>query len=289
MHEVRTLFAAAGLRVHEFRCEASSHEPGREEAAANDEIALPRRGLFVRHRRHDEEVADPGRALFFARGEAYRVSHPRGGGDLCTVLTIPAEQVADRGRRFARPAASTSAATELLHRRLLCAFRDGEGDRLALEESAHALVDSLLALIGSDRSSGRPSNRESDSRRRALARATQQLVAARFRERLTLAGLARTAGCSPFHLCRAFRAELGLPVHRWQTRLRLRAALEALLAGADDLTVLALELGFSDHAHFTRSFRREFGRAPSACRTRADADELRELSKIVQAGPDAAT
>ena len=44
------------------------------------------------------------------------------------------------------------------------------------------------------------------------------------------------------------------------------AALERLAVGADDLTTLALELGFSSHSHFTDAFRREFGRPPSAAR-----------------------
>ena len=295
MHATRTLFAAPGLRIREFRCEESSRAPGREEAAATDELALPRRGLFVRHRGRREEVADPGRCLFFARGEPYRVSHPASGGDLCTVISFSSEEGGMRRRPLARDVAPTAPGIELLHRRLLRAFGDGDGERLALEESAHALLSALVAALepasGDSAESVDALGGESDARarRRAHACAVQHLVAARFRERLALRELAAIAGCSPYHLCRAFRSEVGLPIHRYQTRLRLRAALEALLGGADDLTALALELGFSDHAHFTRSFRREFGRAPSACRTRVQARELRELSKIVQAGGSAAS
>ena len=54
-----------------------------------------------------------------------------------------------------------------------------------------------------------------------------------------------------------------MPIHRYLTQLRLRSSLERLADGANDLTALALELGFSSHSHFTDAFRREFGHAPS--------------------------
>jgi AraC-like DNA-binding protein len=87
---------------------------------------------------------------------------------------------------------------------------------------------------------------------------------------------------SPFHLARVFRERAGVPVHRYLTRLRLRAALERLSDGADDLTALALDLGFSSHSHFTDAFRREFGRSPSDVRRDAGPRALREMSKDLE-------
>jgi AraC-like DNA-binding protein len=43
--------------------------------------------------------------------------------------------------------------------------------------------------------------------------------------------------------------------------------LEHLADGKPDLTMLALDLGFSSHAHFSHAFRREFGSAPSRLRS----------------------
>jgi AraC-like DNA-binding protein len=57
-----------------------------------------------------------------------------------------------------------------------------------------------------------------------------------------------------------------MPIHRYLTQMRLRAGMEQLLDGVDDITRLALELGFSSHSHFTESFRREFGCTPSELR-----------------------
>ncbi len=88
-------------------------------------------------------------------------------------------------------------------------------------------------------------------------------------ERVTLDDVARAVHVSPFHLARIFQQQTGVPVHRYLTQLRLRASLERL---DSDLTVVALELGFSSHSHFTDAFRREFGRSPS------------EMRKILEAG-----
>lgn len=45
-----------------------------------------------------------------------------------------------------------------------------------------------------------------------------------------------------------------------------RAALEKLAERGVDLTDIALDLGFSNPSHFTESFRRNFGKTPSAVR-----------------------
>ena len=70
-----------------------------------------------------------------------------------------------------------------------------------------------------------------------------------------------------------------MPVHRYLTLLRLRASLDRLAGGENNLTALALELGFSSHSHFADAFRREFGRTPSDVRRNTSHRTLREMSK----------
>jgi Helix-turn-helix domain len=49
-------------------------------------------------------------------------------------------------------------------------------------------------------------------------------------------------------------------------RLRLKAALERLAAGDEDVAAIARAVGFSSHSHLTASFRRAFGVQPSRIR-----------------------
>jgi AraC-like DNA-binding protein len=96
--------------------------------------------------------------------------------------------------------------------------------------------------------------------------AAKSYLASRIGDAVTLGEVAEAVCSSPFNFGRIFQQQTGLPLHRDLTQLRLRAALERL-ADADDITTLALDLGFSSHSQFTDVFRREFGRTPSEFRS----------------------
>lgn len=74
------------VRVGDVRCGNRDTHRGGEESSSRHSIAFPRRGVFVKHVRGRDVVADANHALLFQRGELYRVSHPLGGGDESTVL-----------------------------------------------------------------------------------------------------------------------------------------------------------------------------------------------------------
>jgi AraC-like DNA-binding protein len=82
---------------------------------------------------------------------------------------------------------------------------------------------------------------------------------------LSLSTIAAEVGASPTYLTDLFRRAEGMPIYRYQSRLRLARSL-LRLGVADDITDLALELGFSSHSHFTSTFRATFGVTPSAHR-----------------------
>jgi AraC-like DNA-binding protein len=82
---------------------------------------------------------------------------------------------------------------------------------------------------------------------------------------LGLDELARGVGLTRFQLARAFQAHAGTSVSATREAVRMGIALDRVRRG-QDLSELALELGYTSHAHFTQRFGSTFGRPPSALR-----------------------
>jgi AraC-like DNA-binding protein len=146
----------------------------------------------------------------------------------------------------------------------------GEPDRLGLEEALLAL---LLAIGDSSSAAddrmgvappacGCPADRRAD---RAVERA-RELIACEPSSQDSLHEIAHAVAMSPFHLARRFKRANGVGLHGYRTRLRMALALARLGDGEEDLTGLALDLGYSSHSHFTAAFRSHFGATPGRAR-----------------------
>lgn len=128
------------------------------------------------------------------------------------------------------------------------------GDELAAESGIALLGDRLArhaARLGA----------AAEVRAPALARQLRELLDARVVDGVTLAEAARVLGADPAHLVRVFRAEVGVPPHRYLVGRRIDAARRALLAGERPADVAA-RVGFHDQAHLHRHFRRMLGVTP---------------------------
>ncbi len=100
---------------------------------------------------------------------------------------------------------------------------------------------------------------------RYLLRA-KELADARYAEPLTVADLAAAARLSPAHFSREFRRAFGESPHQYLLSRRLERA--ATLLRHTDWSVLRIctAVGLSSLGSFTTSFRRMFGRTPTAYR-----------------------
>ena len=254
-------FSASTLRIHRVRCQPQHAACGPLEHTSAEGMVLPLRGLFVMHTSRDERiVADPCHALHFKAGEPYRVSHPVDGGDECLFIEPRTELAAEMA---AWPKVQVLASGMMLERQLLA---HGLARRAA---SALEAEERSLVLLGAMRPRpGRATSPRERSRRAEIVEAAQITLAREPGRAWTLGELARRATCSPFYLARSFRERVGMPLHRYELAARLGAALDPVLAGGEDLTTLALELGFSSHSHFTHAFRRAYGVTPSRMRER---------------------
>jgi AraC family transcriptional regulator len=95
----------------------------------------------------------------------------------------------------------------------------------------------------------------------AWLRRAEEFLREFFREPVSLRDAAREAGVHPVHLARVFRRRNGRSVSGYLTALRLVEAGRLVLQGSS-LADASHAAGFSDQAHFSRRFSREFGFSP---------------------------
>lgn len=82
-------------------------------------------------------------------------------------------------------------------------------------------------------------------------------------EKLTLPQMARLSGRSTAAFNRDFRKTFQVPPHQWLKQKRLNYAKELLLKTNKKPSEIYLVVGFEDLAHFSRSFKKQFGINPS--------------------------
>jgi AraC family transcriptional regulator len=300
----RSLYDSPLVRVRDYRCRAACGAPGDEEQPDADQIVLLRYGAFKKHFGSRSVTADVNQAVFFSKKSTYRVSHPADCGDRGTVF-VPSPRVLNDivseldpsiddhpERPFPFVTGPCASGVFWRHRELaqrLWVVEDNQmepPDPLWIEVTALQIIADALEAAFARRGLAPPSGKRrregTEADHADHVEAAKTYLAGRMSDRVTLDDVARAVGASPFHLARLFRRRTGAPLHRYLMCLRLRASLERLADGANDLTALALELGFSSHSHFTDSFRREFGRTPSDLRRGASRRGLREMSKNLE-------
>jgi AraC family transcriptional regulator len=96
----------------------------------------------------------------------------------------------------------------------------------------------------------------------------QELVHARFRDRVSLSAIALAAGVSPSHLSREFRAHFGVTLGEYMRRLRVEWVADQLTRTSMSVSELGIAAGFSDQSHLTREFRRRLGTTPAEWKRR---------------------
>lgn len=272
------VFASPLLRIGRWRCPAE-HPVFLDSGPVPDALfVFPRQSVWIQHDGGRPFVADPNTVTYYNKGQPYRRQRLSEAGDHCEWYAVAPEAIADTLAAH-EPAAvdrpdtpftfthGPSDAESYLRQRLVFEHvcREAAPDQLFVEEAVLSVLGAvtLLAYDRQGQAPVRPRRRRGDV---DAVEAARQFIAERYRENLSLSDVAREVGTSVFHLSRVFHARTGFSLHAYRNQLRLRAALERLAERDADLTGIALDLGFSSHSHFTETFRRTFGRTPSAVR-----------------------
>ena len=267
MTTIRTrLFSSEMGRVERVECHAAPPIV-REDYSPEFQIAFPYRGAFAWHVGGDIVVSDPNQVLFVRGGESFRIRELRAEGFAELIITPDLQTLRDAAetggfelehhplftaRTCRVPAPLQRLSVHFLHR-----SQDEHFDELQASEILVRLLTDALRLS--------PPARVQSPHTMRLIRRAKDFLEANFREPLHLADVASAVGGSPAYLTDVFRRFEGVPLHAYLTQLRLGRALVEL-SHTEDLTGLALDLGFSSHSHFSLAFRRFFGCTPSEFR-----------------------
>jgi AraC-like DNA-binding protein len=114
----------------------------------------------------------------------------------------------------------------------------------------------MAALFASDEASNRAVN---SGLARWQLRRVLEFLEAHLTEDIGLDELAQLIGLSQSQFARAFKVSTGLPPYQWCLHNRVKRAQEMLLNGSDSLADVAIQNGFADQSHFTKTFRRVTG------------------------------
>ena len=276
----RTLYDSPMISVRDYICRDTGHEHSAEEQSEVNGIVLMRHGAFSRHFGRRTSTADVNQSTFFSKDSVYRVSHPGDCGDRGTSFVVAEQILRDIIReldpsvdeRLEAPFQFTEGPcdTQLFWRHREYVQRLERAGAEPLEPlwaditGLQLIADVIEAAY--EHSGAKPKKRATTLEDHVeRTEAAKNYLAAHIGDNVLLDEVAAAVNASPFNFARIFQQQTGLPLHRYLTRLRLRAALERL-PETDDITSLAFDLGFSSHSHFTDVFRREFGKTPSEYR-----------------------
>jgi AraC-like DNA-binding protein len=260
------LLKSPTVTIRDVYCQGTCRERSAEEYATATELVFPYRGAYVRHLGYEQAVAEANQVLFFNESEGYRVSHPVPGGDASLSLAVseslllemvPVSLLREKtSASFKRQRSRIDARAQALVALLRHSLREKIAEPLEAESLALTLVQRALGPR-TTHAAGATVGRQ------RLVDRVKLLLTSDLARRWTLGDVAAEVRGSPVYLTQVFQQVEGIPLYRYQLRLRLARALD-LLSQYDDLTTLSLDLGFSSHSHFSAAFREAYGLSPSA-------------------------
>ena len=275
------VFASPTVRIGTFRCPPESSRWHTENVNGNlPELVFPRTAVRIKQADRRSVIASPNHVMFYNSRQSYHremISHR---GDRCEFYAVDPETLVEAlrgtGSRltdriespFLHSHGPCSAEIYFLQRSLFRYCRsEPTPDPIYVEETFLQLLARISALAEPKTNSPENVRRERTvAGRRQKVEHAVEYVSRNFQTNLGLAEIADAVDSSVFHLCRIFKASIGLSLHQYISQLRIRATLEDLFESKRCLTQVALDYGFSSHSHFTNSFRTVFGFPPSRLR-----------------------
>jgi len=261
MARIVPLFRSAEISVHRF-----DHPPEHEDHAY-EEVAGAFMASFVEAGKFDLEVREKrwrvgaGDVMLSHPGMRFRAGFEgEGFSDTCLSLTYLAanDDRFDAARTWSRSGkAVLPASNRLRYLRW--------GLARSIETGSPMFAEYCATEIFRERPDSDPAPLFSEHKLAWYAErvhAARERLDAAFADNHSISDLARSVGMSMFHFARVFAELVGLPPHRYLAEARLKAA-HAMLRQGRAVTETCFACGFNNLSHFSRSFSRRYGAAPS--------------------------
>ncbi|MCY9656422.1 AraC family transcriptional regulator [Paenibacillus chondroitinus] len=134
----------------------------------------------------------------------------------------------------------------------------GAGTPLEIEISLIELIQTVVSWNDSDLAHKGSNNRQD----RKYVNLIKEYLYENYTEKITLDDLERITDISKFHLIRLFKQSSHMPPHAYQNLLRINHAKIELTKNLRPIADIAVEAGFYDQSHFSRTFSKIVGVPP---------------------------
>jgi AraC family transcriptional regulator len=133
-----------------------------------------------------------------------------------------------------------------------------------MDDVSPLMIEGLLLAIAAEVSRYQIKSSKSDSPN--WLKQVREVLHSQFRETLQLAEIAGLVGVHPIYLATVFRQHNGCTIGEYIRRLRVQYACEKISTSNTPLIEIALDAGFCNQAHFSRTFKLHTGIKPTEYR-----------------------
>jgi AraC family transcriptional regulator len=216
-------------------------------------------GAYAEQYGRRSRICQPGMVVFHPPGETHcETMHAPVASLNVDVGAEWLRRMADHAGPLDRPAELRGDAITAAGLQLLREIDEADPDSGAAIESLTWEI--LAASVGRE-------DRGDDGRPRWLLAARERMDEPALSGPPTLRSLAREAGVHPVHFAATFRRSFGCSPGEYLRRRRLQVVRERLRDPELPLAQIAVDAGFADQSHLTRSFKRFTGMTPGQYRT----------------------
>lgn len=274
---VHLVFLSDDYRIVNYQCQCLDCNTSKKEYNEHLSVSFIRTGNFYYHTFRKQLDSYNGSVLISKPGYEYRVSHPAGIQDECTILLFTEgfwQQLLDQApvhagwffqnKDLQSVLLKTGPETDFLHHLLLQAAGKPVPCQLEVDGLVMELLQQVLACLNADQAAEGLADKLKRHHLSTIEEA-KAYMCDRFNQELSLKDLATHCHVSPFHFSRLFKTFTGYSPYQYLQDLRLKQA-ELLLKTGLPVADVAFSSGFNSLEYFSSAFKKKYRMAPSRYR-----------------------